>query len=149
MTTKARNIDSNARQRWPNVQIQSDRVALDRILIVCQMLSIPNARVSDDVDGENRVRIIIPNEAQNCELVDSTLHWEYVGTRLKEKIGEQRVADWFAVNSEVHGNVPKVEGHDGRIGNGDSANHVGAVREDFVYAGKDFYVADVETREFV
>lgn len=143
-------LDIDALEGWTDIQIQLDGVCLDGLLVVGQVLAaLGDAGVSSDLEREDGVLVLARDETDDGELVDLALHGDGVVSRDEAEVGEERRPDGLAVDLEVHGHVAELEGHDGRVGNEDLANHVGAVSEDFVRPGEDLEVEDVEALELV
>lgn len=67
------------------------------------------------------------DQADDFELVGDGLHGCVVVAGLDDEVGKKRVAESLVAGGEVHGDVAEVEGHDGRVGDEDGANCVGAV----------------------
>jgi hypothetical protein len=104
------------------------------------MLSILRAHttIPHNIQRDNLVLISRLDKTDDGELLDSTLHRDVVGAGVEDQIGEKRGADFGAVDAEVHGDIAQVESYDGGVGDLDSAEHVGAVREGLLGAEKDF-----------
>lgn len=113
------------------------------------MLAVADTRVADDIERDDGILVLALHHAQDGELVDAALHGQDVLARLENEVGDERVADGFAVDGEVHGDVAEVECHDRGVGDVDCTDEVGAVGEDFVFAGEDLHVGDVEAIELV
>lgn len=120
---------------------------LDSVLVVGQVHAIADTGVTDDFKRENGVLVLGVDEREDGELLDVGLHGKDVLAGLEDQVGDERVADGLAVDEEVHGDVSEIERHDGRVGNVDLADEVGAVLEDLALASEDLKVSDVETLE--
>lgn len=146
---RARNIDSQRTQRWPSIQVQFDRIGLDRLLIVSQMLAILDTTVARNLQRYNGILVRTEHHREESSLCDTRLHWYCVLARLQHQVRQQGVANRGPSDAEVHRNVAQVERHDGGVGNVHGAQHVGAVGENFLLAGEDLEVCDVEAGEVV
>lgn len=76
------------------------------------MLPVTDARVANNLQWNDGILVLCLNESKDGELVDAATHGHSVVTRLEDKVGDQRVADGFAINGKVHCDVAKIEGHD-------------------------------------
>lgn len=146
---RASNINTNTSKRRTNVQVKFNSITLNRFLVIHQVLAIPDCRISHNLKWDDGVLVLALHKSKDSELVDAGLHGDRVLAGLEDKVGEERVADGFAVDIEIHGGVAEIEGHDGGVGNVYGADHVGAVGEDFFGAGEDLDVADVEALKLV
>ena len=146
---RACDIDPQRTQRWPGIQVQLNRVGLDRLLIVSQMLAILDTAVARNLERQNGILVSAENHTEESSLCDTRLHRYRVLARFQHQVRQQGVANRCPSDAEVHRHVTQVEGHDGRVGDVHGAEHVGAVGEDFLRAGEDLEVCDVEAGEVV
>lgn len=112
------------------------------------MLSVPDAGVADDLEGQDGVLVLGRDEAEDGELVDVALQGERVVAGLKVEVWDEHIADFLAVDKEVEGDVAEIERHDRGVGDADVGDEVGAVLQERV-AGKNADVADVKAAELV
>ena len=146
---RARNIDSQRTQRWPGIQVQLNRVGLDRLLIVSQMLAILDTAVARNLERQDGILVRAEHQSEEGSLFDTRLHRYCVLARFQHQVRQQGIANRCPSDAEVHCHVAQVERHDGGVGDVHGAEHVGAVGEDFFRAGKDLQVGDVEAGEVV
>lgn len=144
-----RDVYSQSAQRWSDVQIYIDRVALQRFFVVLEVDAVPDRRVSGDGQRDDGVLVLGLHETQDIQGLDFRLHGDVVVAGFEDEVGQQGGADACAVDGEVHGDVPEIEGHDGRVGDVDFADHVGAVGQELGLAGEEFDRSNVQALEFV
>lgn len=73
------------------------RIGRQRFLEIREMLSVVNAAVADNVDGENAVGEIGHDSFDDGDLVDGGAHWDRVVSWHEDEIGEGGGADEFAL----------------------------------------------------
>ena len=95
---KAGDVNPNVSQRWSDIEIQVDRIALDRIFIVGQMLTIFDTRVAHNLKRQHSIVVLVLNQAQDSELIDVTLQGEHVVAGLEVKVWNECVANCGAVD---------------------------------------------------
>jgi hypothetical protein len=113
------------------------------------MLAILDTAVARNLERQDGILVRAEHHGEESSLFDTRLHWYRVLARFQHQVRQQGVANRCPSDTEVHRHVAQVEGHDGGVGDVHGAEHVGAVGEDFLCAGEDLEVCDVEAGEVV
>lgn len=111
-TTHSRNVDTNSRERRSNIQVQVDDVALNRVFIVCQVLTVLDTRVTGNCQWENTILVLFGNKAQESQLINTALQSELVGAGLEVQVGYKSVADFLVIDAKVQSDVTEIERQD-------------------------------------
>lgn len=128
------------------------RQALQRGLIVGEVLAMVDGGVADDVDGQDAVFVDDGDGLDDQGLVDDAAHGDGVVAGHEDEVGERAVANrhgWAERRGGqvvLEGDVAHVQGEDGGVGDVDLADHVGSVG---LGGQLDAEGGDVEAAEFV
>ena len=113
------------------------------------MLSLINRAVAGDDDGEHTILVFGSDGTEDKRLVDGAAHGHDVGTGSEDEVvdmGDAQRGGRGAGEEIVEGEVTHGDSHDTGVGDGDVADHVGAVGVGFEFDGEG---GDVEAGELV
>ena len=91
------------------------------------MHSILNTAIPYNLQRQDAILVRAQDHADDGRLVDARLHGDVVRAWFQDEVGQERVANCFSSDGEVHGYVAQVESHDRWVGDMDCAEHIGAV----------------------
>ena len=76
-----------------DIEIQPDGVALQCLSVVGQLLAVPDARLSEDVNWDDAGLVLGSDQKQNGVKIGGTLHGQGVVSGIEDNVGHQGIAN--------------------------------------------------------